>query len=311
MNFRTQLPVKKTDIQIDYLSSIFSIGSCFAENMAQKFDYFKITNLSNPFGILFHPLAIEKVLQKTVQKIPFNENDIFFHNELYHCFDVHSEFSHSDKNIFLQNLNQTLLKTKSFLEKSNYIIITLGTSWVYIFKEKNEIVANCHKVPQKEFSKELLSVEQIAKSLENIVSLFPDQKIIFTISPVRHIKDGFAENTVSKSLLFVGLSEVLKKHHNTHYFPSYEIMMDELRDYRFYQADMLHPNSVAIDYIWQRFSENYFSDEALKRAKDIDSIRKALNHKPFNSETINHQKFLESTHQKIRDLGFKPEDFIE
>lgn len=151
MNFQTQVPIQKPDFQIDYKSHIFSIGSCFAENMAQKFDYFKFNNLSNPFGILFHPLAIEKVLHKAISEIPFTENDIFFHNELYHCFDVHSEFSHSDKDILLQNLNQTLKETKSFLEKSNYIIITLGTSWVYRLKEKNEVVANCHKVPQKSF----------------------------------------------------------------------------------------------------------------------------------------------------------------
>lgn len=305
MNFQTQVPIQKPNFQIDYKSHIFSIGSCFAENMAQKFDYFKFNILSNPFGILFHPLAIEKVLHKAISEIPFTENDIFFHNELYHCFDVHSEFSHSDKDIFLQNLNQKLKETKSFLEKSNYIIITLGTSWVYRLKEKNEVVANCHKVPQKEFLKELLSVEQIAKSLENIISLFPDRKIIFTVSPIRHIKDGFAENTLSKSLLFVGLSEVLKKYQNTYYFPSYEIVMDELRDYRFYKEDMLHPTSVAVDYIWQRFSENYFSVEALKTSKEVDAIRKALNHKPFNPETEQHKKFVEKTQQQIKKLGFQ------
>jgi hypothetical protein len=305
MNFQTQIPIQKPDFQIDYKSYIFSIGSCFAENMAQKFDYFKFNNLSNPFGILFHPFAIEKVLHKAISEIPFTENDIFFHNELYHCFDVHSEFSHPDKDIFLQNLNQTLLETKSFLEKSNYLIITLGTSWVYRLKEKNEVVANCHKVPQKEFSKELLSIEQILKSLENIVSFFPDQKIIFTVSPVRHIKDGFAENTLSKSLLFVGLSEVLKKYQNSYYFPSYEIVMDELRDYRFYKEDMLHPTAVAVDYIWQRFSENYFSVEALRTSKEVDSIRKALNHKPFNPETEQHKKFVEKTQQQIKKLGFQ------
>jgi len=141
----------------------------------------------------------------------------------------------------------------------------------------------------------LLTTEQITQSLENIVSLFPKQKIIFTISPVRHIKDGFAENTLSKSLLFVGLSEILKKYPNTHYFPSYEIVMDELRDYRFYAEDMLHPSPVAIDYIWKRFSENYFSQEALRISKEVDVIRKALNHKPFNPETEQHKKFVENT----------------
>src|SRR5690606_2617317 len=186
INFRTPIPIEKYNFPIDYSSEVFSIGSCFAENISKKLDYFKIKNKANPFGVLFHALAIEKVLEKAVKEIPFTEDDLFFHHELWHCFDVHSEFSSADKTQFLEKLNRVLSETRGILTKSTHLIITLGTSWVYRSNQTNNIVANCHKVPQKEFTKELLTIEQITKSLERIISLFPNKKIIFTISPVRH-----------------------------------------------------------------------------------------------------------------------------
>lgn len=301
-NFRTQIPIEKYNFSIDYESKIFSIGSCFAENISKKLNYFKLKNKANPFGVLFHSLAIEKVLEKAVKNISFTEDDVFFKNELWHCFDVHSEFSSTDKTQFLEKLNQALSETRIALEKSTHIIVTLGTSWVYRYNQTNEIVANCHKVPQKEFTKELLSSEQITKSLERIISLFQDKKIIFTISPVRHIKDGFFENNVSKSNLFVSVNNV-QNNSNVNYFPSYEIVMDELRDYRFFSEDMLHPNQIAIDYIWERFSVNYLSEDALEISKEIDSIQKALSHKPFNPNTEAHKKFVEATQKRMERLG--------
>jgi len=301
-NFRIQIPIEKYNFPIDYDSEVFSIGSCFAENISKKLNYFKIKNKSNPFGILFHSLAIEKVLEKAVKNIPFTEDDLFFHNELWHCFDVHSEFSSTDKTQFLEKLNQVLSETRIALEKSTHLLITLGTSWVYRYNQTNEIVANCHKFPHKEFRKELLTSEQITKSLEHIILLFPNKKIIFTISPVRHIKDGFFENNVSKSNLFISINNV-HDNSNVNYFPSYEIIMDELRDYRFFSEDMLHPNQIAIDYIWERFSEHYFSENALQISKEIDTIQKALGHKPFNPNTKAHKKFVESTQQRIEKLG--------
>lgn len=301
-NFRTQIPIEKYNFPIDYNSEVFSIGSCFAENISKKLDYFKLKNQANPFGILFHPLAIEKVLEKAINEIPFTESDVFFYNELWHCFDVHSEFSQTDKEQLLEQLNTTLSEVKKNIQKASHIIMTLGTSWVYKYNQTNQIVANCHKVPQKEFTKELLSSEQITKSLERIISLFQDKKIIFTISPVRHIKDGFFENNVSKSNLFVSVNKV-QNNSNVNYFPSYEIVMDELRDYRFFSEDMLHPNPIAIDYIWERFSKNYLSDSTLEISTEIDAIQKALGHKPFNPNTEAHKKFVESTQKRIERLG--------
>lgn len=301
MQFTTQIPITRYSNPIDYDSEVFSMGSCFAVNISQKFDYFKLKNTTNPFGILFHPLAIENMLEKSVKGILFTEKDVFFHNELWHCFEVHSEFSTTDKNELLQRLNQILSETQKALERSTHIIITLGTSWIYRYNQTDKIVANCHKVLQKEFSKELLSPDEIAQSLNRISTLFSDKKIIFTISPVRHIKDGFFENNVSKSHLFAALNKVFSE--NVNYFPSYEIVMDELRDYRFFSEDMLHPNQIAIDYIWERFSKNYLSDKAFEISKEISAIQKALKHKPFNPGTEAHQKFIENTQKRIEKLG--------
>jgi len=313
MQFRTQIPLSKTNNPIDYNSKVLSFGSCFAENMADKFDYFKFQNETNPFGIIFNPVSIEKIIDRTVQEKWFTEKDVFFHNERWHSFDVHSDLSNSDRQELLETLNKAISETHKQLKQATHIIITYGTSWIYRDLESEQIVANCHKVPQKQFSKELLSVDATEKSIQNTINLIqtlnPNINFIFTISPVRHIKDGFAENQLSKSHLFAGLHQVLKTHNSklitANYFPSYEIMMDELRDYRFYGEDMLHPNQVAIDYIWHQFSENYIAENAIFIMKEIDEIQKSLRHRSFNPESEQHQKFLAKLQQRINVLGEK------
>ena len=312
MQFRTQIPISKSNSQIDYNSRILSIGSCFAENMAEKFDYFKFQNETNPFGIIFNSVSIGKLFERVCKEQWFEEKDIFFHNERWHSFDVHSDLSNADRQELLETLNKAILETNKQLKEATHIIITFGTSWIYRNLEKDEIVANCHKVPQKQFSKELLSIEVIQQSIQNTIetiqSLNPSINFIFTISPVRHIKDGFVENQLSKSHLFAALHFVLKTEHlkrNTEYFPSYEIMMDELRDYRFYNEDMLHPNQIALDYIWKLFSENYISHESLTTMQEVDEIQKSLRHRSFNPESEQHQKFLAKLQQKINQLGEK------
>jgi len=213
----------------------------------------------------------------------------------------------------LETLNKAISETYKHLKEATHIIITYGTSWIYRNIESDEIVANCHKVPQKQFSKELLPVEVIQKSIQNTIDLIqvlnPNINFIFTVSPVRHIKDGFAENQLSKSHLFAAVHEVLKTHNSqliTHnYFPSYEIMMDELRDYRFYAEDMLHPNQVAIDYIWHKFSENYISEESISTMQEVSEIQKSLRHRSFNPESEQHQKFLAKLQQKISSMQEK------
>ncbi|MCC9063427.1 MULTISPECIES: GSCFA domain-containing protein [Flavobacterium] len=313
MQFRTQIPISKTNNPIDYNSKVISLGSCFAENMAEKFDYFKFQNSTNPFGIIFNPVSIEKIIQRIVKEEFYTEKDVFFYNERWHSYEVHSDLSNSDRQELLETLNKAISETYKHLKEATHIIITYGTSWIYRNIESDEIVANCHKVPQKQFSKELLPVEVIQKSIQNTIDLIqvlnPNINFIFTVSPVRHIKDGFAENQLSKSHLFAGLHEVLKTHNSqliTHnYFPSYEIMMDELRDYRFYTEDMLHPNQVAIDYIWHKFSENYISEESISTMQEVSEIQKSLRHRSFNPDSEQHQKFLTKLQQKISSIQEK------
>ncbi|UGS23154.1 GSCFA domain-containing protein [Flavobacterium channae] len=310
MQFRTQIPISKSENPINYTSKIVLLGSCFAENIGDKFQYFKFQTIVNPFGIIFNAVSLEKLIRRSVTKSYFTEEDVFFHNNLWHCFEVHSELSHPDKEVFLKSLNHLIYSTHQQLKDATHIIITLGTSWVYRLRQaqsdRNGIVANCHKVPQKEFTKELLTTEQTEESLKNCISLIhainPNCNFTFTVSPVRHIKDGFTENTLSKAHLISAVHKIIKNNQLVNYFPAYEIMMDELRDYRFYAEDMLHPNQTAIDYIWIQFFENYVSESVFGLMNEICSIQKGLQHRPFNPNTESHQKFLNQLDLKIKAI---------
>ena len=307
MNFTTKIPIPKSNSLIDYDSKIISLGSCFAVNMAAKFDYFKFQNSCNPFGILFHPLSIENIISKAINLDFFTEKDIFFHEERWHCFDVHSDLSNSDKEDFLDLLNELVRATNKQITEATHVSITYGTSWVYRDKASDEVVANCYKLPQKQFEKEILSVATIEKSIQNTINLIqkvnPKCIIIFTVSPVRHIKDGFVENQRSKANLIAALQTTLDKPLSKQsYFPSYEIMMDELRDYRFYSEDMLHPSLVAIDYIWERFSETNISENALLTMQEVEIIQRGLAHRPFNSSSESHLKFKSKLEEKMANL---------
>lgn len=303
MQFTTQIPVPKSNDRLDYNSRIVSLGSCFAVNIGQKFDYFKFRNITNPFGILFHPAALEKFIGFAVNDKKFGDADVFFHNERWHCFDAHSELSHIVKDVLLARLNEAVVMAQQEIKQATHLIITLGTAWVYRHSKSDSLVANCHKVPQTEFTKELLAPGAIKQSLQYIVNMITDANpavhIIFTVSPVRHIKDGFIENQWSKANLITALHETLAGHVNTSYFPSYEIMMDELRDYRFYATDMIHPSQTAIDYIWECFTEAFITSEAQKTMKEADTIQKGLQHRPFNPDTGLHKAFTDKLAQKI------------
>ena len=223
---------------------------------------------------------------------------------------MHSDLNHSNKEAFLENINAILQETKNQITQSTHIIITYGTSWVYRNLESNSIVANCHKVPQKEFCKAILTVEIIEKSIKNTIDLIqkanPKANIIFTVSPVRHLKDGFVENQQSKAHLITAIHQILNpKSEILNYFPSYEIMMDELRDYRFYAEDMLHPSKVAIDYIWERFSQTTISEESHSVMEEVETIQKGLAHRSFNPNSESHKKFLDNLNQKINTLALK------
>ena len=310
MNFTTKISISKSNNQLSYSSKIVSLGSCFAENMAEKFEYFKFQNTVNPFGIIFNPVSIEKLVSRVINEAKFTENDVFFYNERWHCYEVHSDLSTIDKEEFLENLNAILQFTHQQLTQSSHIIITYGTSWIYRLKSNNELVANCHKVPQNQFNKEILSIESIEESIQNTINLIrklnPDCQFIFTISPVRHIKDGFVENQRSKSHLISAIHQILNlKSQGLNYFPSYEILMDELRDYRFYAQDLLHPNETAIAYIWERFTEAWISKLAHETMVEVQSIQKCLAHRPFNSSSESHIKFKKKLEEKITKLAIE------
>ncbi|MEW4924379.1 GSCFA domain-containing protein [Algibacter sp. 2305UL17-15] len=312
MELQTKIPLKKqSKNQIDYNSSILLVGSCFSENIANKLEYFKFQNLQNPFGILFHPKAIETFIKNVIDKKVYNEKDSFFHNEQWHCFDAHSKLSNPSKENLLKALNENIQTAHKQIQESTHIIITLGTAWGYRFLKSDTIVANCHKVPQKQFEKELQSVDDIYNSLNTIAKLIesinPKVSILFTVSPVRHLKDGFIENTQSKAHLISTIHKFLNQkslivNRNSFYFPSYEIMMDELRDYRFYKEDMIHPNETAVNYIWEKFKDVWISDASFKIMDAVDTIQKGLQHKPFNPNSEAHQKFLQNLNQKQKQL---------
>lgn len=305
MNFRTKIKLNKQQNQIDYKSNLLLIGSCFSNNIGRKLDYYKFKSITNPFGIIFQPKAIEKLITKSLENEPFTKDDLIFHNECWHCFDVHSDFSNTDKAVILKKLNLVAKQTKANIISASHVIITLGTAWVYRFIESGGLVANCHKVPQKKFKKELLSVDDITNSLKNIVTkinrLNKDCSVIFTLSPVRHLKDGFVENQQSKAHLLTAIHNVVAKT-NTYYFPSYEILLDDLRDYRFYKSDMLHPNQTAINYIWDKFIEVWINNSAKETMQKVVEIQNGLNHKPFNENSKLHQEFLRLLQIKIDSL---------
>ena len=302
MKLQTQMPVKKEiHNSLNYDSKILLLGSCFSENIGNKLTLYKLQSNQNPFGILFHPKAIENLITNAINEKEYVSEDLIFQDERWHSFDAHSNLSSSNQEILLKRLNSSIHSTNKNLKKATHIIITLGTSWVYRSLETGAVVANCHKIPQKKFSKELLSVVEINKSLETIISLLKsinkDINILFTVSPIRHLKDGFIENTQSKSHLIAAIHNIVDCK-NLSYFPSYEIMMDELRDYRFYSEDMIHPNKIAINYIWEKFTETWFGENSKSIMKEIELIQKGMAHKPFYENSENHQKFLQNLENK-------------
>lgn len=312
MDFRTIVPIKNQSPQIDYEAKIALFGSCFVENIGDKLQYYKFHVLQNPFGIIFNPLALLQLFQRIDENYEYSEKDIFQLNDQYSCFDVHSQMNHSDRSEMIDNLNNALASTRAFLQESSHVIITLGTSWGYILNSDNRLVANCHKVAQSNFSKKIFSAEEIKESLAEISKIIwklnPKAKVIFTVSPVRHLKDGFVENQRSKANLISGLHayrEEMKFDKKTTYFPSYEIVMDELRDYRFYGKDMIHLSEMAIDYVWDKFKEAWIDAEVYPIMKEINNIQKGLSHRPFDENSPKHRKFLDKLQLKIEKLQDK------
>jgi lysophospholipase L1-like esterase len=306
MKFSTPIPLTPAESPFNYKNKILLLGSCFSDNIGTRLQYYKFQVLSNPFGILFNPIAIKNLIVRAVKQHYFTKKDLFYVNERWHCFQVHSQCSNADATIMLEKLNASLEDLNDFLRTASHIFITAGTAWVYEYRKTGETVANCHKVPQTEFSKQLLTVEEIKESLavitREIHKVNTNVQFIYTVSPVRHLKEGFTQNQRSKAHLIAAVHQRLMSGKEIHYFPAYEILMDELRDYRFYAADMIHPSETAISYIWKQFSDVWIAEEARPVMKTVAAIRSGLAHRPFNSNSEAHRAFMKNLQEKIKQL---------
>jgi len=282
------------------------LGSCFAENMGDLMSGVKVNTLANPFGILFNPFSIMNSLERMLNNRPYEEGDLLQVGDHWVSLDHHGKFNNQDKSTALASINASLLRGRNQLLSSDVVFITLGSSWVYEHLQQERVVANCHKIPNKEFNKRILTQQEVHLILRHVPELFRAKKlkakIVFTVSPVRHWKDGATENQRSKSQLLSAVHSVVDEFDNCHYFPSYEYMMDDLRDYRFYATDMLHPSPQAIDYVWQKFQTSFFSDETRLICKEISAVIQAASHRPLDPESNSFQRFLKKQLEIIDQL---------
>jgi hypothetical protein len=283
-------------------------GSCFSENIGQKLIDLKFKVDMNPFGILYNPESIANSLKLLLKNQTFTESDLFFDQGLWNSFYHHSRFSDVNREMALEKINSRIKLSAEFLKTADFLMITFGTAWVYELISTGQIVSNCHKIPAKQFNRFRLGVNEISEAyhhlLDELWKFNPNLKIIFTVSPIRHWKDGAVENQVSKSTLILSIERLITgiENRNCSYFPSYEIMMDELRDYRFYAEDMIHLSPVATDYIFDRFSKFLISKESMNLVDNVMKIRKAVMHRPVNSSSVEYKKNLLLNMDKINKL---------
>lgn len=311
-DFRTKLEVQAYPFAINYSTPALFCGSCFTENIGSIMVERKMPILVNPFGVVYNPISVKLVIESILRAKPLGDSDLKFRNGLWFSYLHHTSYSSPIKEVCLESINADLYKASEFVRGMKYLLITFGTARVYYLKENDQPVANCHKIPAKEFDNRLMSVEEIVNSwttlIDDLLKRTSDLKIIFTISPVRHWKDGAIGNQQSKSILNVAVHELIKKHPgNAFYFPAYEAMMDDLRDYRFYADDMLHPSKVAIDYIWENFKSSLIDPQAIALMGEIERVISAVNHKPFNPNTKEYREFVVNTLARINKIkGINP-----
>jgi hypothetical protein len=305
--FRTEISIPSSPVRIDHQSDIFTIGSCFSDVIGEKLLRNKFNVLANPFGVAFNPESILYLLNASFDKYESNQDDFIEHNNIWKNYHFHSELSGSRLEELRKKIEIKISKAGKFISKTDILAITFGTSFVYRLKSNQKIVANCHKMPSALFDKELLNPEDIIASFnmfyKKAMLVNPGLKIILTVSPVRHIKDSIQLNSLSKSILRVICHKLSKQHENISYFPAYEIMMDDLRDYRFYKEDMIHPTEVAEKYIWEKFIETYLEASSKEFIKEWTGVLKALEHKSFHPDSDSHQKFIRETIQKVKSLS--------
>lgn len=296
MNFTTQIPISKHKNNISHKDKIMLLGSCFTENIGNKLSINGFETLINPFGILYNPFSICSSLNRIINLKFLDSEDLVKVNEFWFSYEHHGVFRDEKCDNLLQTINLGITKANLFLKQTNWLIITLGTAWVFFLKENNKILGNCHKLNSQLIDKKLLSVDEIVENtsltINKIREINPNIKIILTVSPIRHWKQGYRENLISKSSLHLATNQLCETINDCFYFPAYEIVMDELRDYRFYQADMLHPSEIAVDYIWEKFSTHLFSDLTANLCKDYCKLHSMKQHKAFNPESQGYKNHL-------------------
>ncbi|MBI1224471.1 MAG: hypothetical protein GC192_04480 [Bacteroidetes bacterium] len=306
-SFRTVFPPFRSGVSIAHTDRVLCIGSCFAEQMGGRLERLKFPTLVNPFGIVFNPISISKSLERLLSGEQFNEADLLENQGLWHSFEHHGRFSHPDKLAALDGINQSFSTAKDFLKKTNRLVVTLGTAHVFVLKKTGEMVANCHKVPAGEFERRRLSVCEVTAALlpvfEKLKAELPDLEIIVTVSPVRHLRDGLVENQRSKATLILALDEICGRLQYVHYFPAYELLLDDLRDYRFYAEDMAHPNDLGADYIWLYFEGAFFEEKTKLLCERIERVLTALAHRPFHAQSPEHQAFLLKQQNSLQELA--------
>lgn len=306
MRFRTEIPIEKFPFELNHQSKVLLMGSCFSDNIGQKLIQGGFNAVSNPFGVLYNPISIKNGLKIMLEQKCFSEKDLFLHQGLYHSFYHHSSFSNSRLKETLHSINESIQSHKSILDANPILFLTFGTAFVYKHLKNNEIVSNCHKLPAKEFEHYMLNVAEIvleySSLIEALKSKSPEIKIVFTISPIRHWKDGAHQNQLSKASLHLAIFQIQKKFDNVFYYPSYELVMDDLRDYRFYSEDLIHLNQQAVNYIYQHFKNCFFTEKTVQIEERVLKLKQALNHRAFQSESEEYQKFIKNTQQKIEHL---------
>lgn len=306
MKFRTEIETKSSNIRINHQSKIVCMGSCFAERIGDYLSTNKINTLSNPLGILYNPVSLSNLLRWSLRSNTQPELSWAEHMEYWHSFDLHSQFTDRDKNRTQERIEKQMRLLQQFIPECNQLIITFGTAIAYKRFDNQQIVANCHKYPADFFQKIMLSVHEAYVRLEldftHLFTLNPDLQIILTVSPVRHTKEGLANNSVSKATLLLLANQLDARFENVEYFPAYEIMNDDLRDYRFYHEDMIHPSEPAVEYIWHYFQERYMSSKTQELIQKWEKVSRSLMHRPLHPYSSSHLKFLKNLMLELERL---------
>ena len=306
MNFRTQVELPEKEVEIRHSEQIMLFGSCFAENIGNLLVKNKFRCDVNPFGVLYNPMSIAMALRQILSKKRYQRNDLFEAGGLWHSWMHHSIFSSSSPDETLTLINTYLMKASKEIVEADWLMVTFGSAYVYMNKDTQQVVGNCHKMPEKTFRRSMLNVSTIVEEWQDVLKKLrqcnPKLRVLFTVSPIRHAKDGMHGNQLSKSTLLLAIDEICHIFPKCHYFPSYEIMMDELRDYRFYADDMFHPSSLAVEYLWDCFSRCYFSKSTQEIMSKWEKIIKALSHKPFRADSEEYRAFLSQIVLKITEI---------